>query len=135
SVFLHDGKRLLPSFSAVLALRARGRSPLDGRAVRAITGVRTDSNGLGTFCINYVGPPNSFFTLPLQRLASGDLTKAKQRSLRGAILLIGPAYPGDNDVHRGPGVDDFYRGLEIHAHALATMLDKRPLRRASRFQE
>jgi adenylate cyclase len=98
-------------------------------------GVNVEKDGLGTLWINYVRPPGAFPALPLERLARGELTEAEQRSLRGSILLIGPAYTGDNDLHRGPGLNNYYRGLEIHAHALATMLDGRPLRRAPRTRE
>jgi adenylate cyclase len=134
-VYLRDGPRLLPSFPAVLALRARGQSPVDPEALRAIPGVSVDANNLGTLWINYVGPPGSFPSLPVERLAGGNLTAAEQRALHGAILLIGPAYPGDNDLQRGPGLERHYPGLEIHAHALATMLDSRPLCRAPGFWE
>lgn len=135
SVYLRDGEHLLPSFPAVLALRARGQSPLDPQELRAIPGVSVDADHLGTLWINYVGRPGSFLTVPADRLAAGTLTDAEQRALRGAILLMGPAYPGDNDIHRGPGIDNDYQGLEIHAHALATMLDGLALRRAPGFEE
>ncbi|MBM3459995.1 MAG: CHASE2 domain-containing protein, partial [Armatimonadetes bacterium] len=47
-------------------------------------------------------------------------------AFRNAAVLIGPL--GDVvDVHRGPGGE--YDGMEIHAHALATLLEGRPLRR------
>jgi adenylate cyclase len=136
--YLRDGDRRLPSFSATLALRARGHSPVDPHALESLPGVRENADGLASFWINYVGPPGAFPTLAVEDLADPKarrLTPGQKQALSGAILLIGPAYPGDNDIHRGPGADNYYRGVEIHAHALATLLDGRPLLPASRLRE
>src|SRR5262249_17292180 len=54
--------------------------------------------------------------------------------LRSAVVLIGGTYAGANDQLRGIG-GSYYNGVEIHAHALATLLDGRPLRRGTQAQE
>jgi adenylate cyclase len=110
----------------------------------------------GRFWINFVGPPykarqtpgadgeirDTFTRFPIEKLAAGTLTPEQRETLLGAVMLIGPTYIGANDVQRGPGrpspgdrddkgPGDAYDGVEIHANALATLLDGRPLRRAS----
>src|SRR5207253_2597335 len=84
--------------------------------------------------INFVGPPGSFTSLPLERLADGRLSEAERNAVRDAVVLIGPAYSGSNDEHQGPG-GVYYPGVELNAHALATLTDHRPLRRAGRIEE
>lgn len=138
AVFDREGERLVPSFPAVLALRVQGRSPKDARALRALADPAADASGSGSLWINYVGPPDSFQSLPVQRLTdnrpSADQRNALHEALHGAVVLIGPTYAGSNDQPRGAGGYD-YQGVEIHAHALATMLDHRPLHRAPPGQE
>ncbi len=130
-LFQNVGDQLLPSLPALLALRSRGRSPLDQEALRQLAGSRT---GDGSVWINYVGPPGAFPSVPLERLALGRLTPAERGRLRDAVVLIGPAEAGANDLHRGPA-GWYYYGMEIHAHVLATLLDGRALRRLSPSRE
>src|SRR5262249_12359578 len=91
------------------------------------------SSGTRSFWINYLGPPGAFPQLSLYRLATVKPTELR-RVLEGAVVLIGETYEGTNDIHRGPGGAQ-YSGVEINAHALATLLDWRPLRRAWRSWE
>jgi adenylate cyclase len=133
-LFKQQDGSYLPSFPTALALRLRGRSPAGGAALQALAAEMGDAAKDRGFWINYVGPPGAFPTIPVERLAAGNLTEAERKQIRDAVVLIGPTFAGSNDEHRGVGGRD-YPGVEINAHALATLIDRRPLRRASRVQE
>jgi adenylate cyclase len=130
----------VPSLPAVLELRVRGQSPTDRLALRALARPSAREAGPGTIWINYVGPscsrglPGAFPCVRLERLAAGNLTPAERSAVRGAVVLIGGTALDFNDRARGAG-DEFYSGVEIHAHTLATLLDGRSLRRAAPAQE
>jgi adenylate cyclase len=134
AVFLRAGAELVPSFTAVFALRLQGRSPADRRALLSLAGPRDDVPGLGAIWINYVGPPGSFPRIGLEDLANGRLSARQRAELKDAVILIGRADSLSGDWHRGPN-DQTYAGVEVHAHALATLVDRRGLRRFSPGQE
>jgi adenylate cyclase len=133
AIFNREGERFSASLAAVLALRLRGQSPTDPGALQALSGT-THGAGSDTLWINYVGPPHSFPHIPVERLAAGQLNERERTEIRGAVVLIGPTYSAANDQYRGPG-GVYYHGVEINAHTLATLLDRRPLHRAYRGQE
>lgn len=131
-VYVRDGQRFAPSFAAVLALRTGGKSPADRAALEALAPPETTSAGAASVRVNFLDEELSgerpFPRISLEDLAGGTLSAKERDWLRGAIVLIGPTYVGSNDeAHRVPG--GLCSGVEIHAHALATLLDSRPLRR------
>jgi adenylate cyclase len=133
-LFCQEGGRVAASFPAVLALRLEGRSPQDERALRALATDEGRRAGASSFWINFVGPPGSFPSLPLERLTDGHLSEGERTAVRDAVVLIGPTYSGSNDEHQGLG-GVYYPGVELNAHALATLIDHRPLRRAGQIEE
>ena len=84
--------------------------------------------------INYVAldPAVAFYQVPFEKLATPSVQDREH--LKGACVVIGATYGGSNDEH--PGVlGKHFAGMELHAHALATLLDGCALRRGSALQE
>jgi adenylate cyclase len=106
-----EGGYTLP---VIVAARALAREPA--------------SFGRRAFRINYLAPrpDRSFPRIPLHRLANPDAET--ERLVHGAIVLVGIGDPSFNDLHRAIGGRDF-PGTEILAHAAATLIDGRALRR------
>jgi len=128
-VFTREGDELLPGFVGVLAARAKGiKVGPNADQLRALAGGTSPEVAEGAIWINYLGPPGTVPRLPLELLAENRLTARERELFRGAVVLIGSSFSGDNDKHKGPGGATF-SGVEINAHSLATLLDGRPLRR------
>ncbi len=105
-----------PSLPLLLAARALGEDPQGAAAAWPE----------GRLAINYLGLPGSVRTLSAARMATGNLSPEEKDALKEAVVLIGPTFSGSNDFHRGPA-DRHYPGVEIMAHAVATLLDRRPM--------
>lgn len=133
-LYLRQGDEIVPGFAALLAARVRGKDPRSQTALAALIGASDAPNvALRAFWINYTG--RRFPTVSARRLADGRLTKAERRALRNAVVLVGATYGGSPDVHRVPGGGGYEAGVAVQAQALATLLDGRALRRATRAQE
>lgn len=96
--------------------------------------------------INFYGPPGTFPHLPIWQVVRGNFP---HEWVSGKIILIGSYTPSGYDVYRTPfsggvqkvlapwgGRTDLIRldrmyGVEIHANALQTVLDKSFIRRAA----
>lgn len=132
-LYLRQGDETLPGFAALLAARMQGKDPRSETDLAALIGAADAPDmQLRTFWINYTG--RRFSTIPAHRLADGQLTQVERRALRNAMVLVGATFGGSPDVHRVPG-DGYEAGVAVQAQALATLLDGRPLRRATRVQE
>ena len=89
---------------------------------------------VGSYGINYVSlnPSVAFETVPFEHLnAPNDEEKGK---LSGAIVLVGATYSGANDEHQGV-LGKSFAGVELHAHALSSLLDHVALQRGSHISE
>lgn len=88
------------------------------------------------FYINYIGPAGTFKTIPLHDVIN---SKFKQSDVAGKIVLIGSMNPLEHDTYPVPfharrevlakgveviGQNSMY-GVEIHANALHTVLNRR----------
>jgi adenylate cyclase len=138
AIYSREAGGLAPSFPALLALRQQGRSPADPGALEALASSErltgTPPRRIGQAWINYFGPPRATFRrIPAEALETGTLRPEERAALQGALLLIGPTYIGSDDRHRGPS-GQLYDGVELHAHAIATLLDGRPLRETPRWK-
>jgi len=136
ALFVRDGAGTLwPSFPALLAACACGiTSPVDGDAalLTDLAGSTTRNRGVDGFYINYTG--RAWPAVSAERLASGRLSASDRSALRGAVLLVGASYSGSGDEHPGPA-GTAYSGIQVHGHAIATLLDGRALRRwAARWE-
>ncbi len=130
-----DGGTLFPSLAAVMALRGRGMNPRDPQALRSLTAGLPGQPGPGRVNINYLGPPGKVFpVIPAEKVQQGQLSGEERALLRGAYVIIGPSFAAANDQRRGAGSHDYY-GAEIHAHTLATLLNRNPIRQVSRAQQ
>ncbi|MBI3448955.1 MAG: adenylate/guanylate cyclase domain-containing protein [Acidobacteria bacterium] len=105
----------------------------------AFGGLRLETSGTGIL-INFAGPPGTFPKIPLWRAIEGDLPPDV---VRGKIVLLGSMHPLQHDQFTVPfhgsriaattfrertevsGAEMY--GIEIHAHALDTILSRRPL--------
>ncbi len=110
-------RRTLPGFAARIAQNA---------------GVSLPQSRDSTFGINFAGKvtATAFPLISAQRVLQGNLTLMEKESLKGSIVLVGSTYAGTRDKHLTPGDVECF-GVVLQAHALATLLDGRPLRRAS----
>lgn len=96
--------------------------------------------------INYAGPPGTFPVVPLWKAVSGEINP---EDVSGKIILIGGAHPSLFDAYPTPysrrvttqltgvgreavvtGLTKMY-GVEIHAHAVAMLLNGTFIRRSS----
>ncbi len=123
---------LQPGFAAAVALRMHGETPTDPGALRRLETPFVGGPWPHSMRVNFTGGSvrgnrSRFRAIPLEMLLEGDLSPELQSAFQGAAVLIGPMDDAANDLHRAPGGE--YHGVEIHAHALATLLDNRPLRR------
>ncbi len=84
--------------------------------------------------INYVAltPAVTFQQIPLEKLTNPSIQDRKM--LKGACVIIGFTYSFSNDLHLGVLRRPF-PGMEIHAQALATILDGAELHRGSVWSE
>lgn len=118
------------SFAALIARRL---DPAAQASTASPPVMRVPPGGFfDTFWINYTG--TEFPTISAVDLAEGTLTPEEVAKLKGSAVLIGATLPDLGDRHLGPaGV--VYSGVKLHAQALATLLDNRPLRRSPRAAE
>jgi HD-GYP domain-containing protein (c-di-GMP phosphodiesterase class II) len=78
--------------------------------------------------IDYAGPRGTVPTVSFSDLIHG---KADPKLFRGRIVVVGATAPTLQDVHSTPTADDrLMSGPEIQANAIATALDRLPLRDA-----
>jgi adenylate cyclase len=85
--------------------------------------------------INYVGPPGSFEELSFRDVLNAAHRKDNLPQLNGSIVLIGVTARDQQDYHSTPYANFYSRwfathqpgrmaGVEIHAHILATLIDR-----------
>ncbi len=101
----------IPSL-ALAAARALGRHPMIGGP---------------TFLVNFDGPAGG--TFPIYSMA--DVVSGRQNlaEVAGKIVLVGDEVQADKDYFATPvDAPDHMYGVELHAHALNTLLDGRSLR-------
>jgi serine/threonine-protein kinase len=75
--------------------------------------------------IDYAGPTGTYPTVSLADVVAG---RAPPRLFRGKIVLIGATDPELGDIVQTPASGTPMPGVEVHANALATILDGFPLR-------
>lgn len=76
--------------------------------------------GAAEVLINYRGGPGTFPWIPYHRVVSGEIPP---ETFRGAIVLVGPTSPVLHDVFPTPfAAAGDMPGVEIHAHALDTLI-------------
>ena len=97
-------------------------------AVEAATGRRYSRNGFGDdgAWIDYRGAAGSIPSVPFWRVLRG---RFDPEMIDGRIVVVGASAPSLQDVHAVPvGGGELMSGPEIHANAIATLLDGVPLR-------
>jgi len=131
-VVIRDG-RPIPSLSLEAAMMARGLGDRPIRRTRdgwQVGSLRIPVDESGCFRISYLGKPGeTFASIPYDQVYHGavdDEFYRKNRFFAGKIVLIGDATSVTGD-HLYTSVGDM-TGVEIHAHAIATLLQGRFVR-------
>ena len=101
----------MPSFAVAAASRSTGKSP---------TGSPFDDGGAW---IDFAGPAGTIPTTSLSRVVEGRFPRGR---FRGKIVVVGPTAPALQDI-KATAAGDGMPGPEIHANAIATILDDFPL--------
>ena len=128
AVIMHNG-RPVSAFSLKAALMALGLENLPMRRVAQgwqIGNLTLPVDEKGYLRISYLGKPDETFpVVPYEQIAGGavdDEFYRKNQFFRDRIVLIGDNTTVGND-HRFTSVGDMW-GVEIHAHAIATLLQR-----------
>lgn len=129
-------ERLLSALSFEAARLARGQagSPLrltDGRWRAGNFTVPVDADG--TFKIRYLGPPGETFTpIPVEQVIDGSLRQIQGlreiHFFRDKVIIVGDISRIKHDFNLTPF--GMMPGVEVQAHAVATLLEGRFLREA-----
>ena len=131
------GGRRLPalSFEAVRLARGLADRPLrltpDGWRIGSLT-VPMDADG--TFKIRFLGPPGETFApIPVEQIIDGTLEQKKffrdSHFFQGKIVIVGDRTRIKHDINLTPF--GMMPGVEVQAHAVATMLEGKYLREAA----
>jgi adenylate cyclase len=138
-LLVRDGEEAVPSFALALYARSRGTGfRWDEAGGRLFVGEETvPLDAEQKLAINFVGPPRSFFpVLPFRDvLAAARGGPPLPHDLAGATVLVGVTARSQQDYHETPYANTYFRppsstdaplmsGPEIHAHVLATLLDR-----------
>jgi adenylate cyclase len=75
--------------------------------------------------IDYFGPAGTVPTYPLSRVADGDF---RPGTFRDKIVVVGASAPTLQDLHAVSFGDEEMPGPEIQANAIATVIDRLPLK-------
>jgi class 3 adenylate cyclase/CHASE2 domain-containing sensor protein len=133
-----DG-RAHPGFPVMLAALSNNLDPFDRTALQRLTKGNLWAQGSAAFFrIDYghVQAGRSFFCIAAEKLETGMLSADEKARLRNAILLVGAVYSGANEEHRVPGLpQQAMSGIEIHAHALDTLLAEVAIKRLAPMAE
>lgn len=103
----------LPSFDVAAAALTTGRG---------VSVANFDGNSAW---IDYAGPPGTYPTYSFGAVLSGRVPPS---TFTGKIVIVGTTDPIEKDVFPTPVSDRVMSGAELHANALATILDGFPLR-------
>lgn len=132
-LLIRDGEEMVPQFALALYARAQGAAIDwdDDRAELKVGGDPIPLDSEQMLRINFVGPAGTFPTTPFRDV----LRKAREGpplpGIEDAIVLIGDTTPDQQDYHRIPFAGGplargtgLMSGMEIHAHILATLVDR-----------
>jgi CHASE2 domain-containing sensor protein len=135
-----DGDRVLPQMALALYARAGNLNiEPDDAGLPLVGGERVPVDAGGTVRINYVGPQGSFKLLPFNEALQAAAGRAELPQLKDAVVMIGITAPDQPDHHFTPFTDRYWQwlplrqpdpmpGVEIHAHTLATLIDRAYIR-------
>jgi adenylate cyclase len=82
----------------------------------------------GDAWIDYAGPPGTVSTYSFSRVLRGAFPAD---AFRGKVVVVGATDPSYKDLFPAPGTADEMSGAEIHANAVATILNGFPLKDAN----
>lgn len=135
-LLVQDEASIAPSFALALHAVARGEAIRwdDERGELWVGQKRVLLDAHQKMRINYVGPPGTFPVIPFHRLLEEAQRGTPRPELANAVVLIGLADGSGEDAHATPYANRYARwlavpspgmmsGMEIHAHALATLAD------------
>ena len=127
----------VPHFALALFARAQGHKiqwdEMSGTIIVGDLNIPLQDKKL--LRINFAGPPGTYKPIPFSQVRAAAEKGQPMPELRGAIVLIGVTAPSQQDYHSTPYANRYARylpgpdgglmsGTEIHAHILATLLDR-----------
>jgi adenylate cyclase len=129
--------RLAPHFALSLFCRAQGQAFQwdDQRGTLSVGDTQIPLDRQQMLRINFVGPPGSFRILPFDFVLQAAKNDQSIPELDGAVVLVGISSRLQNDAHATPYANYYANwlseeeaglmpGTEIHAHILATLMDR-----------
>lgn len=131
-----DGHRLLPALSLEAVLMARGLDKAPIRRIRdgwRIGSLKIPVDRDGYFRISYMGSPEEAFGhFPFENVYDGKLDEFFRKTgfFKDKIVLVGDTTTANSDFFYTPVGD--MSGVEVHANAIATLLQGRFISEASR---
>jgi adenylate cyclase len=137
-LLVRDADGWVPQFDLALYARSRGAAiAWDDPAGRLrVGGEVVPLDAEQKLAINFVGPPGSFPVLPFRDVLAATRGGAPLgRDLAGAVVIVGLTARSQPDYHITPYANTYFHppsstdaplmsGPEVHAHVLATLLDR-----------
>ena len=131
-----DDHQVFPSFPLALAAWVENQpwrwEPREKKAYLGNDAIPMEKDN--KLRINWVGPPNTFATIPFRTVLARARTQELSPELADKVALIGTIDPAFQDFHATPFSNAYtdYRpnhhgrmaGVEIHANTIATILDR-----------
>jgi adenylate cyclase len=138
-LLVRDADDWVPQFALALYSRSQGAAicwdeAAGGRLLVGKEVIPLDAEQ--KLAINFVGPPDSVPVLPFRKvLAAARGGAPLGRDLSGAIVIVGVTARSQQDYHVTPYANNYFHppstaetrlmcGPEVHAHILATLLDR-----------
>ena len=112
---------ILPERITGIDVQPRPKNDVQTTSIEAIEVGKTHIpvDRTGSLLVPFQGPRGTFNYYSAHRVFNGTLEK---EALRGKIVLLGTTAPGLSDF-RSTAAGPFFPGVEVHANALAGMLD------------
>jgi CHASE2 domain-containing sensor protein len=130
-----DGDQAVPHFALALFAKARGAKVQWDPEPGAIRVVRLGGDTIPLddeqkLRINYVGPPGTFAPIPFHEVLAAARANRPMPEMQDAVVLIGVTASSKQDYHTTPyaragsAKQPLMAGTELHAHILATLVDR-----------
>lgn len=137
-LYRQETNRIIPSFDALLALRYRNSDPTQPQSYSALTHRTQTQEGVTSCLFDWVQRTDydgkSFPTYRLEDVVQGKLTPQQIAHFKDAIVIMGASYAGSKDFKPTP-ISSRVSGIEIHGHAVSSLLSGSSVARLPHFAE
>lgn len=137
-LYRQEASGILPSFDALLALRYKKADPTQAQSYSALTSRTETRNGVISCLFDFVqrtdydGKP--FPVYRFEDVVQDKLNAEQIAHFKEAIVIMGASYAGSKDFKPTP-ISARTSGIEIHAHAVHSLLSRSTVGRLSPFAE